>query len=420
MPELLTRRKFIALSAGVLMSAHPLQRLLAGDPGAGNVLETLRPRTCASYLSDFSAPWSKGPASLSRFLSNDHFEFDVSGWFFFGNLLEKLGKNSGFFLAIQRMDQNVLGTKVSLYQAAVGLNHPALDRYLYGGANITDLRNLVITQNPWKVSADCPGESTGRMSMELLQGQMGRPGTTYLLTANLADQYGEKLTARVTLRDRMGAVKHGHGPASFYPQWLIPLQRLRISSQFGGSVGAYLRSTHDPMDCQGEYYYSLGLMDVEHFVIGVGLMPRFATGSAGNIWMDYCLETLNGPTQSVIKDSKFVFFALQFPSRGEAMMVFQLDTTTAGRLDVARRYKVNSAAERNGALKPIVEWDFDKIHIQPVEESEWTSEETGLTYPMSYRISLDGRSNAHKGELVLNAVRHNQEFVVGNSVQYPR
>jgi len=413
----ISRRKFIALSAAGLMSAHPFQRLLAADSSVFNG-EGKPDRICASYLPGYSAPWSRSPAKLSRFLSMDQREFDVSGWFFFGNLLEGPATNSGFFMAIQRMDQNVFGKKVSLYQSAIGFNHPALDRYLYGGCDNTNPENILITRNPWKVRAVCHGESPGRMSMELLSGKMGRPNATYLLRADVTDQYGERLQAGVTLRDRMGAVQHGYGPASFYPQWLTPLQRSRIHSEFHGSVDAYLRKTADPMKCQGEYYYSFGLMDVERFEIGVGSVFRFAAGNSGTVWMDYCVETLNEEFQSVVEDSRFVFFALQFPSRGEAMMVFQLDTKTAGRLHVARRYKVDSATAQNGALLPIVEWDYNKIHIRPLQGTGWKSQETGLTYPMKYLIVLEGRSKAHEGELLLQAVRHNQELAIDSSVQY--
>lgn len=417
MSGLITRRKFILLSAAGHMSVHPLRRLAAAESCVLNA-DGAPGRICASYLPDYSASWSQSPAKLSRFLSMDHSQFDVCGWFLFGNLLEDSGKNSGFFMAIQRMDQDELGMKVSLYQSAIGFHHPALGRYLYGGCDNTDPENIVITQNPWKALSVCPGESPGRMSMELLSGKMGRPGATYLLKANLTDQYGERLQARVTLRDRMGAVQHGYGPASFYPQWLTPLQRSRIHSDFHCSVDAYLRKTADPMKCQGEYYYSFGLMDVEQFEIGVGSVSRFSAGKTGTIWMDYCAETISEAFQSVIKDSRFVFFALQFPSRNEAMMVFQLETKTAGRLNVARRYKVSSAMARNGALLPIVEWDYNDIHIWPLPGAGWRSEETGLTYPTKYVIWLDGRSKAHHGELLLQAVRRNQELVIGSSVQY--
>lgn len=417
MSGLISRRKFIVLSAAGLINAHPLHRLLAADSSVFSG-EGAAGRICASYWPDYSAPWSQSSAKLSSFLSRDHLEFDVSGWFLFGNLLERSGKNSGFFMAMQRMDQEVSGGKVSLYQSAIGFNHPALGKYLYGGCDNTDSRNIVITENPWKVRVVCPGESPGRMSMEVLSGKMGRPNATYLLKANLTDQYGERLQARVTLRDRMGAVQHGYGPASFYPQWLTPQQRLRIHSEFHCSVDAYLRKTADPMKCQGEYYYSLGLMDVEQFEIGVGSASSFAAGKSGTIWMDYCAETLNEEFQAVVEDSGFLFFALQFPSRGEAMMVFQLDTRTAGQLNVARRYKVNGATARNGAVLPMVEWDYDKIHIWPLQGAVWKSKVTGLTYPMEYLIWLEGRSLAHEGVLLVKAVRHNQELVIGSSVQY--
>ncbi len=418
MSRLISRREFIVLSAAGLISAPAgltndldLQLLLAP------VLARRR-RTCASYLPGYSASWSQSPAQLSRFLSMDHLNFDVGGWFFFGNLLEQSGNNSGFFFAIQRMDQLVSGKKVSFYEAAIGFNHAAVGQYLYGGSDKIRPENIVITQNPWKVHAVCPGTPPGWISMELLSGELGRPSATYLLKADLTDQHGKKLQASVTLRDRMGAVQHGYGPASFYPQWLTPLQRSRIQSEFHGSVDAYLRETADPMKCQGEYYYSLGLMDVERFEIDAGSASRLTAGNSGAFWMDYCLETLNDEFQLVVADSQFVFFALQFPSRGEAMMVFQLDTKIVGRLNRARRYRVNSATARNGALLPIVEWDYDKISIEPVPGTMWKSKETGFTYPMQYYVRLNGQSQAHEGVLLLQSVQYNQELVVENSVQY--
>jgi hypothetical protein len=146
----------------------------------------------------------------------------------------------------------------------------------------------------------------------------------------------------------------------------------------------------------------------------VGSQDPFSTGNSGTLWMDYVVQTYNQAAQQIIANASWLFFALQFPSRGEAMLVNQIDTSL-GRLNIARLYKHNSAITCNGALDAFAQWDFDRILIEPVPGSYWTSPESGLTYPMKYRILLSGWP---EGELTLHCVRQNQEIIVNKTVKY--
>lgn len=376
------------------------------------------PATSAAYANDFSAPWTRSRRALADFLSSEHLDYDLDGWYFFGNLVERSGRRSAFMMAVQRIDETIDGIPVAFVPAIVGYYNPSLGRYVYGGCLDIDVPPLVtVTQDPWKVTVVCALDPTRWMSMELVSGTMGRPGATYLLRADLTDQFGERLTAKVTLRDRIGALNDGYGPRSFYPQWITPLQRLAIGSDFKGSMNRYLRATLDPMAGQGSYYYSLGLMDVRSFRIGVASRTRFATGDRGTFWMDYLVESYDKTAQSVVADASWLFFALQFPSRDRVMLVNQLDTG-AGRLRIARLFRKDSATFRNGSHKAVAQWDSDDIRITPVRGSTWTSKASGLTYPMTYRIRLKGPYKARRGVLYLKTVRRNQEIVVGDTVKY--
>ncbi|GEM_PF-410652 len=376
--------------------------------------------TAALYAADHSAPWTRSRAALAGFLSSEHPEYDLDGWFFFGSLVERSGRTSAFMLAVQRIDQVIDGIRVPFVPAMVGYRNPSLGRYLYGGCVDIDIPPLVtVTQDPWKVTVLylSDPDALSWMSMELVAGQMGRPGARYLLQADVADQFGERLTARVSLRDRLGALNDGYGPRSFYPQWITPLQRLTIGSRFGGSMDRYLRGTLDPMAGQGSYYYSLGLLDVKRFRIGVASRTSFATGGRGTMWLDYVVESYDKTAQSVVADASWLFFAIQMPSRDRVMLVNQLDTG-AGRLRIARMFRKGSATFRNGAHKAVAQWDSANIRITPVRGSEWTSTASGLTYPMQYRIRLNGPYRARRGVLILQTVRRDQEIIVGNTVKY--
>jgi hypothetical protein len=374
--------------------------------------------TCAFYSPGYSAPWSQSPAALSTFLSGEHLAYDLDGWFFYGSLVEQSGQTSAFLMAFQRINEKVAGIPIPFFPAAIGYNNPSLDGYRYGGCIDIDLAPLVtVTQNPWQVSVVCPTDPPGLMSMTLLSGQVGQAGATYLLSAALSDQLGEPLNATVILRDCMGAVKEGYGPSSFYPQWITEFQRVRALTGFRGSLGAYLASTADPMACQGSYYYSLGLLSVEDFKIGAGSRNPLATGNSGTFWMDYVVQTYDRTAQSVIAKASWLCFVLQFPSRGEAMLINQLNTSL-GCLNIARLYKQNSAITRNGSLDAFAQSNFDLILIEPVAGSNWTSPKSGLTYPMEYRILLPGWPGSGKSELTLSCIRQNQEIVFNNTVKY--
>lgn len=381
-------------------------------PGAGE------PGICASYTSDTSAWWSQSPEALSCLLSSEQFDYGLDGWFWFSSLIEPSGTTSAYCLAISRTDfTDADGVPFSsFYASGVGFNHPLLGRYLMGGCQTADTTRVTVTQNPWKVTTACP-EGRGTVSMELLSGQMGRPGARYLLSSEGPNQFGEPMTTRVTVVDRMGAVNQGYGPASYYPQFFSPLQSRRIRKEFGGWVDAYLSGTQDPMACQGEHYYSLALMDIEEFQIGVGTQPSFATGTRGNAWVDYTLMSFNNQMKSMEEKSSWFWFAIEFPERGEAMMVMKLDTA-AGRMKTARLFRENGPTTPNGAQSAVAEWKASKIKIEPIPGTLWKSPTTGLEYYTGYRIKLGGKSAAGRGDLTLRMVMEDQEFPVGNTVSY--
>lgn len=463
MPRSCVFRRRVAMAAAVMLGAGVLWVYGA----AGTALAGPASRdavTQASYANDYGAPWTQSRAALAGFLSSEHLGYDLDGWFFFGSLMEPTGRTSAFMLAVQRIDEVIGGMRIPFVPAIVGYRNPSLGRYLYGGTVDIDIPPLVtVTQDPWKVTvlyasdsrradadrADSRGphaqdpdpdrpdsrgpdanrpdprdsnpqraESLDWMSMELVSGQMGRPGARYLLCADVTDQFGERLTASVSLRDRLGVLNDGYGPRSFYPQWITPLQRLLIRADYSGSTNSYLRRTLDPMTSQGSYYYSLGLLDVKRFRVGVASRSSFATGGRGTMWMDYVVQSYDAVARSVVAKASWLFFAVQLPSRDRVILINQLDTG-AGRLRIARLFRGGRTATfRNGARKAVAQWDSDDIRITPVRGSTWTSQASGLTYPMTYRIRLNGPYRARRGVLILRALRKDQEIIVGDTVKY--
>jgi len=138
------------------------------------------------------------------------------------------------------------------------------------------------------------------------------PGSQLNLSSTLLifkDLEGGALQTSVVVRDVMGLVNEGYGPASFFPQWLLPAQRTLVTGIYGGSVENYLTSTSDPMNDQGSCYYSAPMLQVESFSITRNGQV-ISQGSDGLLWMDIVYQSFNTAAQAVVSSATWNFFSI--------------------------------------------------------------------------------------------------------------
>jgi hypothetical protein len=372
---------------------------------------------CPYFTQDYYLPQTESAEQLSEYLASEHLEYDLDGWFFFGSLVDSTTPEDPgvFFISMQRIDVEEHGEKAPLVPIVVAFNSASLGQYVFGGEYTADTEPLVnIMSDPWTVEVVSPGQTEPFIMMSLTSGSMGTAGAEYRLTADVPDQLGGRLQAEVLLRDRLGAVNQGYGTSSFFPQFLTDSQKEQITGSFGNSVGGYLESTGDPMSCQGSYYYSQPLMDVEQFTItrnGASL----SSGTDGLIWMDNVVQSYDEQASEILADASWEFYSIMLPEANSAIMVIQI-TSATGTLPVATLFSEDSDRTRNSARKAMNSWDTGQIDIEAVPGTLWTSPETGLQYAQQHRIRLE--SDTWPADLTIKMVRENQEVVVGNTVKY--
>ncbi|MBL6943667.1 MAG: hypothetical protein ISR56_04800 [Bacteroidales bacterium] len=248
--------------------------------------------------------------------------------------------------------------------------------------------------------------------MSLISGNMGAADAEYILTADIPDFNGVRLHAEVQLRDRLGVVNQGYGPASFFPQYLSEEQRAQIMESPARSVSNYLEATGDPMSCQGSYYYSLPLMDVEQFSIKLDDTISLSNGSDGLMWMDYVVQSYDQQASEVFSNASWDFYAIQLPEENAAIMVIEINSAT-GSLPIATLFRNDSDRTLNTARKAVHSWAINEINIYHVPGTDWVSPKSGLKYAMQHRIQLT--STDYSADLTINMVRDDQEIIIDST-----
>lgn len=242
----------------------------------------------------------------------------------------------------------------------------------------------------------------------------GQIDTVYLLKADIPRIDGPRLNAEIRLRDRFGAINQGYGTTAFCVQNITSEQRYEIMKTYGGSVQTYLESTKDPMSCQGDYYYQMPLLEVEAFTIKSD-DTVLSSGASGWIWADVISASYDEKALKVYDDMLSTFFAIQFPEEKVALMVLRIDSAH-GSMPIATIYSNNSERTRNDARKPLYSWPIGGITIEPDYCTAWTSQTTGKSYPLKYRIVLS--STDRQADLTVTMLIDNQEIVATGETTY--
>jgi hypothetical protein len=369
------------------------------------------------FTQEYNLPQTQSAEQLSEYLSREHFECDLDGWFFFGSLVDSAAPEDPgvFFISMQRIEVLVDGAREALVPAVVAFNSPSLGQYVYGGEYTLDASPSVnVISDPWRVEINSLDQTEPLMSMSLVSGSMGVADAEYRLTADVPDQLGGRLQAEVLLRDGFGVVNQGYGTASFFPQYLTESQQEQIAGSFDNSVGDYLEGTGDPMSGQGSFYYSQPLMDVEQFTITRDGVP-LSSGTSGTMWMDNVVQTYGEQASEILADASWEFYSIMLPEENMAIMVIQI-TSATGTLPVATLFSDDSDRTRNSARKAVHSWKIDEIDVEAVPGTIWTSPGTGQQYAQQHHIRLE--SETQPADLTITMVRENQEVVVGDTIKY--
>jgi hypothetical protein len=369
------------------------------------------------YSEYYDLPQTQSAQDLASWMSSEHLEYSLDGWFFFGSLQDAAapGDPGAFILSMQRIEVPENGQVVNFVPAICAYNNTALGQYVYGGAETVDVAPLVsVTSDPWKVEVRSPGQAGPLMTMELASGTMGQPAAEYLLKADIQDQLGGRLQAEVLISDRLGAVNQGYGTASFFPQFVTASQKNEITGSYGNSVRAYLEDTADPMTDQGSFYYSTPLMDVERFTITRDGVP-LSSGTGGTMWMDDIVQAYDQQAWDILANASWDFYSIMLPDQGAALMVIVINSAT-GTLPVATLFNAEADRTVNSALEGAESWPIDQVEVVAVPGAEWASPRTGQRYSLEHRIILG--THDLPADLTVRMARPDQEIVAGSTIKY--
>ena len=371
---------------------------------------------------------AKSPAGMRTFLSTDHPEYSLQSYVWAGSLVDAGGRVNTFAFCMQRNNESIAGSPlVPVLTSAALFNRSSDPGFVVGGlAGVADLTlPLSLTTRPWSVRAQSftPGQPPDFIDARVVEGVLGKKGAVYELSAFVPNgatgaPANELLTLYVRAKDATGIMQWGYGPSGFFPQWIYPAQRAAITNDFGNSVGKYLAGTRDPMTNQGDYYYTMPLLEVQRFSVSLGGQV-VSKGSGGWIWFDNVEQQFDAAAEQIISNGvKWLEFSVQFPTTKQAMKIGYVEQASVGQLNYAMLHDAHSPKARNGAFTDSVNWDMDKVHITPVQSSLWKSPVSGQSYYTRYRVTLDGARPGQRAHLFIAAKFTNQEVNAGGRHVY--
>uniref|UniRef100_A0A0G4FIT1 AttH domain-containing protein n=1 Tax=Chromera velia CCMP2878 TaxID=1169474 RepID=A0A0G4FIT1_9ALVE len=329
------------------------------------------------------------PISAVRFPKTLHHEFDVNAWCYFGQLKGQKGIYSLVWI-IQKSDPTAW--VFNTFQVGGGVGFREAD-----GSATFDLHGCLdiglgvsTTEGPWAVKGKCLDGSV--LSAQLTGGEYGLPGSNYTIGLSTTKN---KIDLQIEVTDVSGMVSQGNGPNSFLLNWVTADQRKAIETEYEGSAEDYQKNSGDAMECQGSYYFSKPNLKVNRFTLKKNgnivdqSEPTEGTRAGGEsqpqrdnrygvLWFDYVAQTYNKNGRELLKKVGWQFFALSFPQLDSAIFVTTVETEL-GPMPSANLFS---------GPKKLFTWALDRVLIQPVRESLWTSPKSGKQYFLKYEIHL--------------------------------
>ena len=383
------------------------------------------------YTNEMLLPQSQSPEQLSAWLSGTHPGYDLVALCIYGSLISQDSNQpsktevSAFAYITQFVPSSLLPYLGSIgfrpFQSSFSFDGSKTDGYLISGdASLFPNPAVTMTSNPWSVVVSYPSPGSTQQStncVSLIEGTLGAKGAKYMLTADVSyittsnQQQSNRLRAEIVVVDAMGTVAIGYGPSSFSVEYLTTDQDKDINDESGGVVRDYLKKTNAPMSYQGSYYYSQPLLEVQSFKIVKEDGTVLTEGSHGTLWMDYVVQSFNSQTIASIPASSWHWFIIQFPEKGEALVVCSEQVSSTEITSPPYAMLFDSAASEkltNGALLPKMQWKMSEICITPDSNSTWTSPNSHDTYYLKYTVLL-GPTDSPNVVLTLQAVRDDQE-----------
>lgn len=380
------------------------------------------------YSSEATAPQAQSAVAMQTFLSTSHPEFTLQSYVWAGSLVEDDGGLSTFACEVQRNPEKMDGTaQLPLVTSAVLFNRSSSPGYAVGALLGTPEFTLPfsLTTLPWSVRAQSftIGQQPQFIDVRVVDGVLGKKGAVYEFTSYVPNgatgaPAGQSLTLYVRARDVTGLMQWGYGPSGFFPQWIYPDQRAAITGTYGNSVGDYLEATRDPMVDQGDYYYTLPLLEVQRFSVSLGDQV-VSQGSRGWLWFDNVEQSYDAKALEIIENHvTWMEFSVQFPKTRQAMKIGYVEQASVGQLDYAMLHDADSPKAQNGNYTDSVDWDIDQIHITPDASSLWKSPASGQSYYTRFTVTLDGARPRERAKLVIAAKFQDQEIVADQRAVY--
>jgi len=411
----------LLLALLIACAALPAAALAATPPpsaAAGDVF----------YSSQATAPQAQSPEAMRTFLSTAQPQFTLQSYVWAGSLVEHDGQLSTFACEVQRNPQALDGTaQLPVVTSAALFNRSSAPGYAVGALlGIPELTlPFSLTTLPWSARAQSfsLGQQPQFIDVRVVDGAIGTKGAVYEFTTSITNgatgaPAGQLLTLYVRARDTTGLMQWGYGPSGFFPQWIYDDQRAAITGEYGNSVGRYLAATGDPMTDQGDYYYTLPLLEVQRFSVSLGDQV-VSEGSRGWLWFDTVTQTYDAAALEIVDhDITWMEFSVQFPRTGQAMKIGYVEQPKVGRLDYAMLHDRDAPKAQNGSFMDSVDWDIDEVHITPVPSSLWKSPESGQSYYLKYTVTLDGARPKERAKLFIAAKFQDQEVDAGQRTVY--
>lgn len=399
---------------GAVVAPDAVAERAVDRPGAVNT---------AYYSSGYSAPQSKSPASMRKYLSTMHPAYDLQSYVFYGSLVEPSGRTSTFSLMMQQSNR-VVAEAPTISFAVEGVMFNGGGGFTVGGVQgVPELTvPLSLTARPWSARAEAftLGQQPQFVDARVIEGRMGERGAVYEFTSNVPGRDVDTnktypFSVYVRVKDLTGIVQWGYGPSGFFPQWIYGPQRDSIMTKYGGSVERYLSGTQNPLKGQGDYYYSSPLLEVQRFIVSEN-DKVVSHGRAGTIWFDTVTQSYGPKAKAIIDNGvQWLEFSLQLPDTEQALKIGRVTQKSVGSLPYAMMMDGDGEKRRNGAIVPSSRWNIGDIKIDPVRGSIWTSPKTGERYYMKYHVKLNDEDPGKRADLVLTARFDNQEVVLSQA-----